>query len=393
VKHLIQQLHFTALRKGRQSLFKTFDRYVLGRFVYLFAGFFVAAMGLYAVIDGFTNLDAFQKETEGRGTLFLVQFMSRHYLYRSAWLFDLIGPTLLSFSVIAVLALMMRHGEINPLLAAGVPAYRLAVPLLTGIALIQTLLIANKELVIPRIAAHLSGSHGDSASDGRHVESQFDRVQGMLVSGRELVPASRKLVRPELRLSPPTLVNEFTTLQASEARFYPKSGNEPAGWLLKGVVPQYDELDLTERGQRSIFRQPQPDRLFVATDISWDLLFSGGTAFAMLATKDLIQRVQRPSVGTPLLRAQILHLHSRFTRPLLNVVGMFLVIPLLVRKESRSLVAGIALCMAALGLVVGFSEACQFLGKAALMRPELAVWLPLIIGGGCAAWVSPRVQT
>src|SRR5690606_34351530 len=185
--------------------------------------------------------------------------------------------------------------------------------LLTGIALIQALLIANKECIIPRIAADLSSSRGDSASDGRHVESQFDRVQGMLVSGRELVPASRKLVRPEFRLSPPTLVNEFTTLQASEARFYPKSGNEPAGWLLKGVVPAYDDLDLTERGQQSIFRQPQPDELFVATDISWDLLFSGGTAFAMLATKDLIQRVQRPAVGTPLLRAQILHLHSRFT--------------------------------------------------------------------------------
>jgi lipopolysaccharide export LptBFGC system permease protein LptF len=94
-----------------------------------------------------------------------------------------------------------------------------------------------------------------------------------------------------------------------------------------------------------------------------------------------------------MLRAQLLHLHARLTRPILNIIGMFLVIPLVVRREARSLVTSIALCMAMLGLVVGLSEVFGFIGKAALLRPELAVWLPLMIGGGLAAWVSPRVQT
>ncbi|MCA9029063.1 MAG: hypothetical protein KDA86_28035, partial [Planctomycetaceae bacterium] len=104
---------------------KTFDRYLLNRFLFMFAGFFAASMGLYAVVDGFTNLDAFQSATHGESTSAMLTFMGRNYLYRTSWVFDLIGPTLITTSAVAVLALLIRHGELNPLLAAGVPTYRL----------------------------------------------------------------------------------------------------------------------------------------------------------------------------------------------------------------------------------------------------------------------------
>lgn len=372
---------------------KTFDRYVLSRFLSLFAGFFAASLGLFAVVDGFLNLDDFQKATEGQGVWSMASFMGRHYVYQTAWVFDLIGPTLLSISVVTLLALLIRHGEVNPLLAAGIPTYRLALPIFVGTALVHGVLLANKELLLPKIAAHLTGSHGHSANDGRRVEPQSDRVNNIFISGRELIPASRAIRDAEFRLASPTLVREFTPLRAEEATYWPADGLEPAGWLLKGVVPGFDALDLTERGMQQVFRQRAADELFVATEVSWDLLYSGGTAFTLLSTPDLISRVQRPTTGTPLLRAQLLHLHSRFTRPLLNIIGIFLAIPLVVRRESRSLVTSVALCMSMLAAVIGLSEVFQYIGKAALMGPALATWSPLMIGGGLAAWVSHRVQT
>ena len=166
----------------------TFDRYLLSRLLYLFIGFFATSMGLFAVVDGFLNLDGFQKATEEQGAWSMVWFMGHHYVLQSAWIFDLIGPTLLSISVVTLLALMIRQGEVNPLLAAGVPTYRLVVPLLMGTALVHAVLVANKELLLPRIAAHLTGTHGDSANDGRRVEPQFDRLNRIYISGRELVP-------------------------------------------------------------------------------------------------------------------------------------------------------------------------------------------------------------
>ena len=371
----------------------TFDRYLLSRLMYLFAGFFATSMGLYAVVDGFLNLDGFQKATEEQGVWSMVLFMGRHYVLQSAWMFDLIGPTLLSISAVTLLALMIRQGEVNPLLAAGIPTYRLVVPLLVGTAFVHAVLAANKELVLPRIAAHLTGTHGDSASDGRRVEPQFDRLNSAYISGRELVPAVREIHDAEFRLSAPTLVHEFTLLRAKTATYWPAEGSEPAGWLLKGVAPTFDDLQLTERGRMQLFRQRSEDELFVASEVSWDLLYSGGTAFTLLSTPDLINRIRRPTTGTPLLRAQQLHLHSRFTRPVLNVIGVFLAIPLVVRRESRSLVGSVTVCMAALALVVGCAEVFQYVGKAALISPELAIWSPLMIGGGLAAWTSHRVQT
>ena len=93
------------------------------------------------------------------------------------------------------------------------------------------------------------------------------------------------------------------------------------------MAPTFDALDLTEQGRQQIIRQRHPDELFVASEVSWDLLHSGGTAFTLLSTPDLINRIRRPTTGTPLLRAQLLHLHSRFTRPVLNIIGVFLAIP------------------------------------------------------------------
>ena len=42
-----------------------FDRYLLGRFTWVFVVLFVTTFGLFVVIDGFTNVDAFQEESDG----------------------------------------------------------------------------------------------------------------------------------------------------------------------------------------------------------------------------------------------------------------------------------------------------------------------------------------
>lgn len=372
---------------------KTFDRYLLNRFLFMFAGFFAASMGLYAVVDGFTNLDAFQSATQGQDTMAMLTFMGRNYLYRTSWIFDLIGTTLITMSAVAVISLLIRHGEINPLLAAGVPTYRLARPLLMGVILIHGALFANKEYILPRIAVHLTGTHGEDAHDAQRVETQVDRLTGIVISGDELIPATQTLRGAEFRLGGSKLVHEFVTLEAETAVFYQASGDDPAGWKLTNVKPSFDQLFLSELGKDLIIPQGNGTDLFVATDVSYDQLHDQGTSYKFLSTPDLIRRVQRPTSGASMQRAQIMHLHERLTRPLINMMAVYLAIPLLVRRESRSLVTDIAICMGVLGLIVGVIETCMFMGKGGLVSPEAAIWAPLMIGGVLAAWVSPRVQT
>ncbi len=372
---------------------KTFDRYLLHRFLFMFAGFFAASMGLFAVVDGFTNLDAFQSATQGQSTLAMLSLMGKNYLIRSSWVFDLIGPTMITMAAVGVIALLIRHGELNPLLAAGVPTYRLALPLLFGTLLVHGLLWANKEFVLPRIAGHLTGNHGEDANNARQVETQSDRLSGMFISGRDLIPATRTLRGAEFRLGGSTLVREWVTLTAEEAVFHQKQGDAPAGWQLIRVQPPFEQLKLTDQGVQTIIPQPNGTDVFVVSDVSWDQLHSQGTSYKFLSTSDLLARVRRPTGGNSMMRAQVLQVHERFTRPLLNFVGILLSIPLLIRRESRSLVTNIALCMALLAMIVGLAETCNYLGKSALMTPEAATWIPLIVGGAAAAWFSPRVQT
>ena len=68
-------------------------------------------------------------------------------------------------------------------------------------------------------------------------------------------------------------------------------------------------------------------------------------------------------------------------------------IPLIIRRESRSQVTNIAVCMAALASVVALTETGQYLGRSAILEPEAATWIPLILGGGACAWISAQVQT
>ncbi|MBX3439115.1 MAG: LptF/LptG family permease [Planctomycetaceae bacterium] len=374
---------------------KTFDRYLLHRFLVLFVGFFAASMGLFAVIDGFTNLDEFQQKAGADGSAALLSFMVRNYAIHSFRVFDLIGPTLATMTVVSVLALMIRHGEINPLLAAGVPTYRLSYPLLLGIGVVHGLLLINQELVVPRFAAHFTGRHATDGGDAQEVIPARDTARGiLLISGRELIPSSEVLRHAEFRLDDP-MVHGFVSLQAAEAQYERSIGpGRPAGWLLKSPHPRFEDLRLTEAGRELVFLRPNGEDVFLTTDVSFDQLLSKGAGFRYITTPDLVARVRRPVSGAPVRRAQVMHLHSRLTRPLLNVVGLFLAIPLIVRRESRSLVTSVAISMAALAVIVALAEGCQLLGgKAALLSAENATWIPLIVGGGLCAWLSPRVQT
>lgn len=380
----------------------TFDRHLLVRYLHAFVVFYVAALGLYVVVDGFTNLDGFQSAvdaearrpggSDGGKSLALLAHMAKHYLYQSSLLLELVGPTVGTISAVAVFALLCKFGELHPLLAAGVPTYRLVLPLLVGIVLVNVALIANQELILPRISSHLQGSHGATTDDARPVEPCLS-AKGIFVSGTELYLSDHRLRHAEFRLSPGPLATDYVSLEAEEAFFLPAKGDWPSGWLLRDAVPRFGQIPLTDEGRKLVVPQKDSNDLFVVTEVTFGELYNRSTSFKFLSTADLFDRVRRPASGTTASRAQLLHLHSRFTRPLLLLVGVFLAVPMIVRKEHTNLVVNIALCTLLLGVVFGISQGLQFVSHAGLMTPELSAWLPLIGSAGLSAWMTPMVRT
>ena len=68
-------------------------------------------------------------------------------------------------------------------------------------------------------------------------------------------------------------------------------------------------------------------------------------------------------------------------------------VPLVCRKESRSLIANLAYCAVAMGVVFGIGQAFQYAGAARLIPVDLAAWGPVLIAGGLAAWFSGSMRT
>ena len=369
----------------------TFDRYLLSRYFHVFAVFFVAAMGLYVVADGFTNLDGFQQAAGEGGATALLALMGRHYLYHSSLLFELSGPTLAVMSTMCVLALTLKHGELHPLLAAGVPTYRIAAPLAIGVLAVNALLSANQEWVIPRIAQHLQGTHGGNLKDTQAFEPTYDRQHNVYISGKELVPETRAINRAEFLL-PDTLLQEATMIRADEALFVRGNDRQP-GWLLKNAQPRAGQLRLTALGAQVVLPGDDPADVFIQSELTFDQLSNRSTGFRYLSTQDLVWRIRHPSAGMATRRAQILHFHERLTRPIITLIGLFLVVPLTVRRERLSLVTNVAVCMGVVGCVYALSQGMLLFGNTGLLAPALCAWLPLIGGGTLSAWLAPLART
>ena len=369
----------------------TLDRYLLSRYFHILAVFFVAMMGLYVVADGFTNLDEFQAAAGDGGTSALIKLMGRHYLYHSSLMFSLTGPTLAVMSSMCVLILSLKHGEVHPVLAAGVPLYRMAAPLVVGVLLVNGLLTANQEWIIPRISQHFVGTRGDSTSDAQKVDPTYDS-QGIFVAGNELY-LDRQMIHGARFLIPRSLVEESMTLRAEEATFHPATGSRPAGWLLKNVNVPLERIVPTEAGRRVLFAQQNGEDIFIQSGLTFDQLYNRSMGFRYLSTEKLLTRIRNPSAGLAVRRSQVIHLHERLTRPVLTLIGLFLVIPLTTRREKQSLVTNVAVCMGVVGVVYAFAQGMLLFGNTGLLPPAHCAWLPLITAGALATWLSPLAQT
>lgn len=368
----------------------TFDRYLIARYLQIFVILFVSVFGLFVVIDGFSNVDEFQDHASGAGEL-LVR-MASYYSYQSSQFLEMCGPILSVVDAMIVFALLMRNSEFQPVLAAGVPTRRLLMPIVLSAVMVNGLMSANQELMIPRIANILQTPRDSLLKGATEIEPLTDPSSGIHVAGQELSLDPQLIKNAEFVL-PPEVVQELTTLKAKEAVYYAAAADRPAGWLLKNVDPPYSRLTLTEEGRRLVrSRIDKPTDLFIVSELSFDLLYNRLQSSKYISSTELIHRLQSPAFGEATARlAQ--HLHARLVRPLANILCVLLTAPLVLRKESRGLITNMAIAAAVLTVILGLSEAVAYGGKSGAITPEISAWIPIFITGTLVAWLSPMMQT
>jgi lipopolysaccharide export system permease protein len=367
----------------------TFDRYLIARYLQIFVILFVSMFGLFVVIDGFSNVDEFQEHSTS--TLDLLGRMASYYGYQSTLFLDMCGPILTVIDAMIVFALLLRNSELHPVLAAGVPTWRLLVPVIISTAFINGVLTANQELVIPRIADVLQTPRDSLMKGATEIEPLTDPSSGIHIAGQQL-SLNPQLIKNAEFVLPRDIAQEMTTLQASEAVFYKAMADRPSGWLLKNVQTPFSQIALTEDGKKLVRRMEEPKDLFIVSELSFDLLYNRLQSSKLISTAELIRRLQSPAFGQATVRLSQ-HLHARLVRPLANILAALLAIPLVLRRESRGLITNMALSAGVLTVMLGLSEASAYCGRTGSVTPELSAWIPIFVAGTLFSWLSGLMQT
>lgn len=370
-----------------------FDRYLLWRYWHAYLITFIALMGLFVIIDAFGNVDEFSRD-DAKIPQILMNIV-QYYSYQGCVFFNAVGGVVTCLASMLVLGTVVKNGELNPVLSAGIATYRIARPMLLGALTINLLLIADQELVIPSIAHELQ------LRPGQHAETHLERIQPahdystrILIHGGLSNIGGKKIVDAEFILPAPQILTEVQTVRAKQA-IYERDYEHPENsvWRLQGSSPTYEQLKFTPSGKDRILPGNTPDEMLIRTLIGFDQVVNGQKIFDYLSTQDLIERVRTPAYGSNSSQTLGMLIHARLTRPVLNLLMVLLLIPLVVRRESRSLVANLGLATLASGFVLGTTFAFNYLGTARLIQLDLCGWGPVILCGGLAAWCSGSVRT
>jgi lipopolysaccharide export system permease protein len=207
------------------------DRQRYWSFLKAYAICYVSLVGLFIVIDAFSNFDEFAKRAEG---LEMFQAMGRYYLVHQSLFFDYLCGVIGMMAAIFTVTWMQRNNEQLAILAAGVSTHRAIRPVLVSSLIVSTFAVLNQELIMPRYAEELAKSHDDDGQRTVHVASRYDSLN-VMIDALDADRASKTLM-PFYATIPVNIVGEIKELKGQQATYIPPdhpTAPLKGGWLVR----------------------------------------------------------------------------------------------------------------------------------------------------------------
>ncbi len=294
-------------------------------------------------------------------------------LHATIYFRDLAGVITVVAAVFS-LGKMVRDNELVAMLASGVSAQRIVVPIL-GLALFSTALwVADQELLIPSISSKLARGHGDIPGQEYFRVSVLTDGNGSLIFARAFFVKTTTFDAPAIitrrKTDRPGIWEVTGWISADRARF-----NETTG-----------EWDLDNGRFYDI--QPQNDPQVVRSYRSSGLLPKDIPVLCESEYKSLFSSRQLSALARCQTRVQdMAEIYSqknfRITEPLINLTMLMVSLPVLICRDPRAMKSAIlvsfaltAACFAATFVCKLLSTEVVFTGR---VMPELWAWLPVFI--------------
>lgn len=369
------------------------DRYLFRVFSRVVLILFCSLAGLLIVIDSFNNLDELIACSRTAGGIWRV--VGDYYGARTLLLFDYMGGMLAMTGAMFAVTWLQRSNELTALGAAGIPTSRLLRPIVLGAMLISALGIVNREWGLPSVRSQLSRDIKNwSGEHAQQFSPKYDPQSDVLLRGLALVAKDRRIEAPNFRL-PSTAGMWGNELVGQAAYFRAAEQGRPSGWLIVGVQQPEEiaELESVQVHDRPLLLSPknyswlQADECFVASPLSFEELYVGNGWRHYLSTPELVYGLKTRALENS-NELKVL-LHNRFLQPLLDLVVLFLGLPLVLRRDARKIFITAGMSMSLVAAYYAVTLLCRALGNNYLLSPALASWAPLLAFGPIA-FVSAR---
>ncbi len=365
------------------------DRYMLGLFLKILFVAFASLTGVFLVVMAFGSLDDLQQVAARDGWLrTIVQF----YGVQVLTFFDQTSGLLALAATMFTIAWMRSKNEATAMMAGGIAIRRIIMPLLAGSVALSLLAVVNREWLIPTFRDRLAVKAKNYLAPQR-LRPRYDHLTDVLIGGRETLAAEQRIVDASFGM-PPGMQQFGRRINGPAAAYTPQQGERPAGYLLSRVEQpeNIDQLPSAYLDSKPVVLTAkdtpwlEPGQCFVATDVSFNQLAADPAWRRFASTRQLIDELHNPSLDYG--AAEMVRIHARIVRPILDVVLLFLGLPFVIAREQKGLFVVAGGCFL---IVSGFylvTLAAHAMGAGYFISPALAAWFPILVFGPFAYALS-----
>lgn len=371
------------------------DRYIVIEFLRVFCICFITFLGLFVVADFVNHFDELMRYAKNHDGLARVLY--EYYGPKVPWFFDFIGRIVGLVAAVFAVTSLQKNNEMAAMMAAGISRWRIVKPLIISVAVIAVLGALNRELLIPKLGQRVYQDARSLADDSSEdIRAQYDHASGIFIDGATLSPKDRVINQPVFDL-PKDLIIGSTKIVAKQAKRVAETGERPAGFLMLGVDQEKTGIRQTiVENEKVIIYHPRDvqwlaaDQLFVVTDLPFDQLRDQTNWKQSASTLGLIRVARNESLDTG---ADVsVTIHSRFLQPVVDMLLLFLGLPVVLSRESRNAFIAVGSCMLVVAIFVVTVIGLQSLGISYVVSPSLAAWVPVMIFLPIAVWMSEPLR-
>jgi lipopolysaccharide export system permease protein len=385
------------------------DRQRYWAFLKAYITCYVSLVGLYVVIDAFTNLDEFMKRAEG--VVELSRVMGRHYLMHQPAQFDMLGGVISMMAAIFTVTWMQRNNEHLAMLAAGISTQRAIRPVLIASVLVCGLSLFNQEMIIPRFADEIQKSHADDGMTAVDVAGHYDS-HGVMIHGNKADRRTQTIINRFNATIPVEVFGRIREIEGRQATYIaPDHPTAPlrGGWLIRGasIDPPLDP-ELLEPGVSIVsqikdlkgFPRPWGDQkaipgevYFLRSSLSFRAMIRKPNWHQFASMAELFDGISDPTIGRSERVDINVAIHTRLMRPILAMTLLFMTLPLVLGGYGRNMFINLGFALGNSAIFYGTVLACAYLGASEMLSAPLAAWSPLFAFAMLATWRWDRIRT